>query len=225
MLAQVSVCIYGCFPRAQHLRWASAKKGTKWSTRCWQNNNSCKIKTQKKQFLKCQQQISFDAIGSCSSAVSAARGLWISCCMFHLERSFSVIWHLFNICSPAVSRQRGLYSAQHLERQVDRLRRDRIHVVHKAIRLWPEGQRKVWNGDQGMTNCGQIKTPVIEVWIRCGERLEENFKFREAGSHPILTNTPRGVCFMAAADASTSTNYQSFWSFFFPFCKNLHRFW
>lgn len=113
--------------------------------------------------------------------------------MFHLERSFWVIWHLFNICSPAVSRQRGLYTAQHLERQTDRLRQDRIHVVHRAIRLWPEGQRNVGNGDQGMTNCGQIKTPVIEVWIQCGERLEENFKFREAGSHPILTNTRRGV--------------------------------
>lgn len=53
------------------------------------------------------------------SCVSTARGVWISWRMFHPEGSFSVIWHLFNICSPAVARQCGLYTAEQLERQND----------------------------------------------------------------------------------------------------------
>lgn len=78
-----------------------------------------KSRHKKSNFWNVNSKSLFEAIGSCSSAVSAARVLWISCCMFHPERSFSVIWHLFNISSHAVSRQRGLYTAQHLERQIE----------------------------------------------------------------------------------------------------------
>lgn len=82
---------------------------------------SLKIKIPKKKkkrlFQKCQQHLAMTPWLLLFFCVSAARGLWISRRMFHPEGSFSVIWHLFNICSPAVARQCGLYTAGQWERQ------------------------------------------------------------------------------------------------------------
>lgn len=53
------------------------------------------------------------------SCVSSAKRLQISCRMLNPEGSFSIIWHLFNICSLTVARQRGLFTVGRLESQND----------------------------------------------------------------------------------------------------------
>lgn len=86
-----------------------------------QHSNSDKIWRQKiRPWIAFEEMSTADIflhLCSCSSCDSTARGLWISLRMVHPEGSFSVIWHLFNICSPTEARHCGLFTAGQPARQ------------------------------------------------------------------------------------------------------------
>lgn len=118
---------------------------------------------------------------SCSSPVPPQPELWISCRMFHPEGSFSVIWHLFNICSPTAARQCGLFTAGQPERKNDLL-------IEGTGFMWSAGQCAA-DLEVGATCEMEIKVwPSIvekyrDLWLkwesRLWSRLGENLKYSE----------------------------------------------
>lgn len=163
-----------------------------------QHSNSDKMRRQKKKncpWNRFQENSTADIfwhLCSCSSSETAAKGLWITRRMVHPKGSFSVIWHLFNICSPTEARHCGLFTAGQPERQKRVTKATaQCSIVQCSSDLEDrpasEMEIKVWPSTFGNTRS------LIEVKIQLCSRLGENFKTEK--KIPFFTNrTAEATC-------------------------------